>query len=198
GGQSLSPLYSDLTVKAQQLQTIQTLQGANASVIKTAETAPQVSPQPRRNAFIGLGLGIILGIVLAFIVEALDTRIRSTDAFARPGRHVLLVDLDLRRPTIDKFFDLRGMPGVVDVLDGDVSLDDVIAEHPTEDSPDIRGSLHVLPAGRVSSEAGELLLTRGLNNLLDQLAKQADIVLIDSPPMLHVGDAPGPPARVDA
>jgi len=252
-GQFRSPLYSDLTVKAQQMQTIQTLQGANASVIKRAETAPQVAPQPRRNAFIGLGLGIILGIVLAFIVEALDTRIRSTDAivrqlnlpllaripsppgrlanhdriamleerhgphaeafrvlrtnleffnldlqartilvtspmsnegksttaanlavaFARAGRHVLLVDLDLRRPTIDRFFDLRGMPGVVDVLDGDVSLDDVIAEYPTEDSPDIRGSLHVLPAGRVSSEAGELLLTRGLNSLLDQLAKQA-------------------------
>ena len=277
-GQLRSPLYSDLTVKAQQLQTIQTLQGANASVIKRADTAPQVAPQPRRNAFIGLGLGIILGIVLAFMVEALDTRVRSTDAivrqlnlpllaripspparlanhdriamleerhgphaeafrvlrtnleffnldlqartilvtspmsnegksttaanlavaFARAGRHVLLVDLDLRRPTIDKFFDLRGMPGVVDVLDGDVSLDDVIAEYPTEDSPDIRGSLHVLPAGRVSREAGELLLTRGLNNLLDQLAKQADIVLIDSPPMLNVGDALGLSARVDA
>jgi non-specific protein-tyrosine kinase len=90
------------------------------------------------------------------------------------------------------------MPGVVDVLDGDVSLDDVIAEHPTEDGPDFRGSLHVLPAGRVSNEAGELLLTRGLNNLLDQLAKQADIVLIDSPPMLNVGDALGLSARVDA
>src|SRR5207248_5507750 len=82
-GQLRSPLYSDLTVKAQQLQTIQTLQGANASVIKRADTAPQVAPQPRRNAFIGLGLGIILGIVLAFMVEALDTRVRSTDAIVR-------------------------------------------------------------------------------------------------------------------
>ncbi|MDX6474646.1 MAG: tyrosine-protein kinase [Gaiellaceae bacterium] len=277
-GQLRSPLYSSLTVKAQQLQTIQTLQGANASVIKDAETAPQISPQPRRNAFIGLGLGIILGIVLAFIVEALDTRIRSTDAivrqlnlpllaripsppgrlsqndriamleerqgahaesfrvlrtnleffnldlqartilvtspmsnegksttaanlavaFARAGRHVLLVDLDLRRPTLDKFFDLRGMPGVVDVLEGDVSLDDAIVEQATDDSHDVRGSLHVLPAGRVSSEAGELLLTRGMNSLLDQLAKQADVVLIDSPPMLNVGDALGLSARVDA
>jgi receptor protein-tyrosine kinase len=277
-GQLRSQLYSDLTVKAQQLQTIQTLQGANASVIKNAETAPQISPRPRRNAFIGLGLGILLGIVLAFIVEALDTRIRSTDAivrqlnlpllaripspparlaqhdriamleerhgphaesfrvlrtnmeffnldlqartilvtspmsnegksttaanlavaFARAGRNVLLVDLDLRRPTLDKFFDLRGLPGVVDVLDGDVSLDDAIMEPSTADSHEIRGSLHVLPAGRVSSEAGELLLTRGLNTLLDQLAKQADIVLIDSPPMLNVGDALGLSAQVDA
>jgi len=278
-GQTRSPLFGSLTVKAQQLQTIQTLQGANASVVKNAEVAPQVSPRPRRNAVIGLGLGLILGIVLAFIVEALDTRIRSTDAivrqlnlpllaripsppgrlahndriamleerhgphaeafrvlrtnleffnldlqartilvtspmsnegksttasnlavaFARAGRHVLLVDLDLRRPTLDKFFDLRGLPGVVDVLDGDVSLDDVlVAEQSTEDSPDVRGSLHVLPAGRVSSEAGELLLTRGLNSLLDRLAKQADIVLIDSPPMLNVGDALGLSARVDA
>ena len=277
-GQIQSPLYSKISASAQQLQTIQTLQGANASVIKTAETAPQISPRPRRNAFIGLGLGIILGIVLAFVVEALDTRIRSTDAilrqlnlpllaripsppsrlaqnnriamleerhgphaesfrvlrtnleffnldlqartilvtspmsnegksttaanlavaFARAGRHVLLVDLDLRRPTLDRFFDLRGLPGVVDVLDGDVSLDEVIAEQPTHDSHDGRGSLHVLPAGRVSSEAGELLLTRGLNSLLDRLAKQADIVLIDSPPMLNVGDALGLSARVDA
>jgi polysaccharide biosynthesis transport protein len=278
-GQYKSPLFRNLSENAQQLQTIQTLQGANASVIKEAETAPQVAPRPRRNAFIGLGLGIILGLVLAFIVEALDTRIRSTDAivrqlnlpllaripsppgrlahhhriamleerhgphaeafrvlrtnleffnldlqartilvtspmsnegksttaanlavaFARAGRHVLLVDLDLRRPTLDKFFDLRGLPGVVDVLDGDVSIDDVlIAEQSTENSPDVRGSLHVLPAGRVSSEAGELLLTRGLNSLLDRLAKQADIVLIDSPPMLNVGDALGLSARVDA
>jgi capsular exopolysaccharide synthesis family protein len=277
-GQTGSPLFSKLASSAQQLQTIQTLQGSNASVIKRAETAPQVSPRPRRNAFIGLGLGIILGIVLAFIVEALDTRIRSTDAivrqlnlpllaripsppgrlaqhnriamleerhgphaeafrvlrtnmeffnldlqartilvtspmsnegksttaanlavaFARAGRHVLLVDLDLRRPTLDKFFDLRGLPGVVDVLDGDVSLDEVIAEQAADEGSDIRGSLHVLPAGRVSSDAGELLLTRGLNSLLDRLAKQADIVLIDSPPMLNVGDALGLSARVDA
>jgi Mrp family chromosome partitioning ATPase len=111
---------------------------------------------------------------------------------------VLLVDLDLRRPTLDKFFDLRGMPGVVDVLEGDVALDDAIVEQSTDDSHDVRGSLHVLPAGRVSSEAGELLLTRGMNNLLDQLAKQADVVLIDSPPMLNVGDALGLSARVDA
>jgi capsular exopolysaccharide synthesis family protein len=119
-------------------------------------------------------------------------------AFARAGRNVLLVDLDLRRPTLDKFFDLRGLPGVVDVLDGDVSLDDVIAEQATDDGSEIRGSLHVLPAGRVTSDAGELLLTRGLDSLLDRLGKQADVVLIDSPPMLNVGDALGLSARVDA
>ena len=47
-GQIQSPLYSKISASAQQLQTIQTLQGANASVVKLAETAPQVSPRPRR------------------------------------------------------------------------------------------------------------------------------------------------------
>lgn len=81
GGGS-SSLYAALADKDELLRTMEALQTSNASVIQEANSAWQVEPKPARNAILGLALGLILGIGLAFLREALDTRVRSADEIA--------------------------------------------------------------------------------------------------------------------
>jgi Mrp family chromosome partitioning ATPase len=58
--------------------------------------------------------------------------------------------------------------------------------------------LQILPAGPAPPDAGEFVGTKALADILEQLAERADLVLIDAPPLLHVGDAMTLSARVDA
>jgi succinoglycan biosynthesis transport protein ExoP len=74
-----SSLYASLASKDELLKTMEALQTSNASVIKPATYAWKVAPTPYRNGLLGLALGIVLGLGLAFLREALDTRIRSAD-----------------------------------------------------------------------------------------------------------------------
>jgi capsular exopolysaccharide synthesis family protein len=82
--QSQSPtLRRDLENKEQQLQTLQTLSSSNATIVRESPRGAQVQPRPTRNTVLGLFLGIALGIGLAFLWEALDTRLRSADEISR-------------------------------------------------------------------------------------------------------------------
>jgi Mrp family chromosome partitioning ATPase/capsular polysaccharide biosynthesis protein len=141
-------------------------------------------------------------------------------ALARSGRHVVLVDLDLRRPYLNRFFQLEG-PGITQVALGQVPLDDAIETIAiTEPSPGrpytkphlngngtgngngvvrhATGLLEVLPSGPIPPDPGEFVDTRALSEILEQLRERADVVLIDAPPMLHVGDAITLSSKVDA
>ena len=68
---------AQLNVKVNQLQTLLALQTSSAVVVREAVGALKIRPTPRKFAFIGLGLGLLLGIGLAFLREAFDTRLRS-------------------------------------------------------------------------------------------------------------------------
>ncbi len=67
-------------------------------------------------------------------------------AFARTGKRVALVDLDLRRPSLARFFDLNGRPGLTDVALGHVDLDEALAtvrsSRADDDDPETNGGLH--------------------------------------------------------
>jgi receptor protein-tyrosine kinase len=70
-------LYSNLSEKEQQLRTMELLQGSKTLLVRSAGAAGQIQPQPVRNGILGGVLGLFLGIGLAFLFDALNTRVRT-------------------------------------------------------------------------------------------------------------------------
>src|SRR5207248_5402412 len=108
------------------------------------------------------------------ITSAVEAEGKSTTvsnlavAVARTGRRVLLVDLDLRRPTIDQFFRLGTGPGLTNVVLGDAALEDAIVRVAVPESElvtrvsgnghsPVGGFLDVLASGPVPPNAGEFV-----------------------------------------
>ncbi|MDQ3679029.1 MAG: AAA family ATPase [Actinomycetota bacterium] len=147
------------------------------------------------------------------VTSALEGEGKSTTvanlavALAAAGSRVVVVDADTRRPTLDRFFRIPRSPGVNDIaLTGTApaqALVKVLAPQPqtrrvttTEGSTvaATHASLEVLPAGR----SGHGVDVDTLAEMLHALRGGADIILVDAPPMLQVGDAAALSARVDA
>ena len=290
-GDTESDLYKNLVEKEDQLKTMEAVGTSKASVLGATSDAKQVQPRPVRNGLLGLALGLLAGVAFAFLLEALDTRVRSTDeigaalglpllaripepprrvhrkdrlvmieepkgvhaesfrilrtnldfmslereartimvtsavaqegktttvanlgvALARAGRRVIVADLDLRRPSLARFFELEGRSGLTDVAMGHVALEDALAtvaltqpEREAEPATGVNGHgritgvLNVLPSGPIPPDPGEFVGTKAVMDVIDQLHLRADVVLIDTPPMLQVGDAMALSPQVDA
>jgi len=324
-GETKSELYIGLVTNAQRLRQIELLQGKHR-LVRSASRGTQVQPRPLRNGILGFVLGLGLGTMLAFLREALDTRVRTAGeiserlglpllarlpepptrfhdehrlvmleepvglqaeafrvlrtnlefanlergarvimvtsaleaegktttvanlavALARAGKRVIAVDLDLRRPMLDKLFRVdRQRPGLTQVALGLTELDGALVPIPISDpgstSPsresrfkrssegkngdpqiagnawglstndagwdtelpewsngsDVRGVLELLPAGPLPPDVGEFVGSRSLSTILEQLRERADIVLVDSPPLLRVGDTITLSGKVD-
>lgn len=101
---------------------------------------------------------------------------------AQNGDPVILVDADLRRPTVAKTFGLPTGAGLTDVLTGAAELEDVLQEATGD------GTLQILAAGRVPPNPSELLGSQAMRTALADLAGRG-LVLIDAPPLLPVTDA---------
>src|SRR3546814_4287858 len=104
------------------------------------------------------------------------------------GPRVVLVDPDLPRPDAHHRVGADNVPGVVDVLLDRRPLEECLQffEPPT-DSPTAKG-LYFLPAGEGAQDPTELLGSPRAGRMLDALAREADIVLLDTPPVLPVAD----------
>ena len=306
-------VYADLLRAERQLATTAAVGPTNALVVREADHAKQVEPRPKRALLLGLGLGVVLAIGLAFGLEGLDTRVRNDSeiwqelglpllarlpsahrrerhetgrgrvdrrsrsrladrasppvgrgpamvvdpkgpvadafrvlranvdlinvdlgarlimvtsampdgerpivsanlavAFARAGRHVILVDLDLRKPSLARIFGLRAEPGVTDVVLGSALRSRALAEvafgsvatNGTEPSGNgfaaAVGRLEVLVAGHAPPDGSEFVGTHGLAEFLVGLSQQADLVVLDAPPMLSSGDAIALGAQAEA
>lgn len=294
-----SALYAGLVDRQQTLVTMQALQTSNAQVVQRANGTTLTQPKTVRNAVLGVVLGLVLGLGLAFLWEALDTRVRSAQeigerlgglpllarlpepgkrlreadrlvmlsdpgaaageafrllrtniafvtmgrdvrtvmvtsaveqegksttianlavALARGGTRVALVDLDLRRPILARFFDLFG-PGLTEVALGRATLDEALEKVAITTPRDgakgggapangnggsngtgraFEGVLEVLPAGPLPPDPGEFVGSPRLADILAELRERFDVVLIDAPPMLHVSDAQTLSTRVDS
>jgi capsular exopolysaccharide synthesis family protein len=109
---------------------------------------------------------------------------------AASGERVVVVDGDLRRPTVAKSFNLLPGVGLTDVLVGRAEIEDVL--QPWGDT----GRLQIMGAGAIPPNPSELLGSKAMQTLLNELAKDA-IVLIDAPPLIPVTDAAILTARTD-
>lgn len=110
-------------------------------------------------------------------------------SFAARGKRVVVVDLDLRKPTIHALLGVRNQVGVTDILRGRRELGDSLqyVELPAGEGLSERG-LFVVAGGPPVDEPAEMLSNPKAKRMLESLAAQADIVLIDSPPVLAVAD----------
>ncbi|MFC4147602.1 polysaccharide biosynthesis tyrosine autokinase [Micromonospora mangrovi] len=102
-------------------------------------------------------------------------------ALAEAGWRVLLIDADLRRPKVAEYLGLDGGVGLTDVLVGDVQVGDVVQRWGDK-------SLLVLPSGAAPPNPSELLGSKAMADLLLALRESADIVIIDTAPLLAVTD----------
>ena len=295
-GRTETTEYLSLQDKVQELRTLQALQASNSFLVQPARGAAQVQPRPFRAGVLGFLVGLVLGLGLAFLREALDTRVRTAEevsealdmtllarlptppkrlaskdslvmleaprskeaeafrmlrtnleftnlehgarvimvtsalesegksttasnlalALARSGRHVALADLDLRRPYLDRFFDLNGRPGLTQVALGHVGLEEALTTiaitDPSDNSSRVRealgangtngharvsGVLEVLPSGPIPPDAGEFVGTNAVSAIIQSLRDRADFVIVDAPPLLNVGDAMALSPKVD-
>jgi receptor protein-tyrosine kinase len=270
-GNGASQLSRRLSATAGDLEELQTVQavGSSATVVGSAGSASLVQPRTKRNVVLGVIVGLALGIAIAFIREALDTRVRSADelrarlgtsllglipgpsrrlarsgelamlsdpasssaeafrmvgnrleifqleypvgsilitspredehksttaanlavALAQSGRHVILVDLDLRNPSIDRLFGLHdiGFTGVATgfKLTNALNVVEVNTGRPNAGA----GMLEIVSAGERPPDPGEFLLSRAAAETLAALDRRCEVLLINTPPVLAAGDA---------
>lgn len=111
-----------------------------------------------------------------------STAINLALAAAEKGMSVLLVDADLRRPTLGNVLHLEYAAGLTSVLIGRASLEDVVQEW------GIPG-LHVLTSGEIPPNPSQLLDSGTMHDLVRDVAKQYDLVIFDSAPVLPVVDS---------
>jgi succinoglycan biosynthesis transport protein ExoP len=285
--------YQSLIGRQQQLQTTKTLQTSKALLVRPAAGAGLIASQTRRTVMLALGLGLILGLGLAFIVETLDTRVRAEDelvgrlglpllgaippparhlrrqgqlamldepnspaaepyrmlraslemarptdcrllmvtsaveaegksttaanlavAMARAGQHVILVDLDLYRPGLERWFRLPPTPGLTDVAIAKVPLEQAVRQvslrseprlaalmnqgsafpaqnghaRPSQNGHGRAGRLELLTRGSAPENPGEFIATQEFEVALERLLHRADVVIVDGPPLLLSGD----------
>ena len=103
--------------------------------------------------------------------------------FALNGAKVLLIDSDLRRPSVHLRFRIPNKVGLTSVLAGKASLEQAIVSIPSVPS------LRVMPAGPIAPGPSELLGSSQMQQMVEGLRSQYDFILIDTPPVLTVTDA---------
>jgi Mrp family chromosome partitioning ATPase/capsular polysaccharide biosynthesis protein len=277
-----SSLYSSLLKTQQDLKTLAALQTSNAILVKRASSAVQVRPRPVRTAALSLVLGLLLGCGVAFLANALDTRVteeeiaeyygapligrlpkppaavRRADTlvmldapfsagaeayrliqtnldfvrvthpasaimvtsaldsegksplaanlaflYARSGKRVALVDLDLRRPAVAKLLALPNLTGLTDIALGTETLSSTLRAVPTDPAAWRGGAwakqphqaaksdgdaLYVLTAGKVPPNPSEIVASAMVVKIIAKLREITDLIIVDAPPLLAVAD----------
>ena len=110
-------------------------------------------------------------------------------AFAQDEKKVILIDCDLRKPSIHKKFRISNNRGLSDVIIDRDKLNKCIQKR-TE-------YLDILTAGKIPPNPSEMLGSKAMSSLLDELSNIYDVIILDSPPVLAVTDAQILSTKVD-
>lgn len=97
---------------------------------------------------------------------------------------VILVDSDLRKPTIHKIFQQDNKTGLTNILVEDKKINEVMRK-----VADVDPNLYFIPSGPIPPNPSELLGSNKMKELLKELQEQADFIIFDSPPVIAVTDA---------
>src|SRR5271170_4086195 len=120
------------------------------------------------------------------------TSINCAVVLAQKGIRVLLIDADLRRPSIQKTLGMGPHSGLSNVLTGSATLEQAITRST------ILPNLNILPAGTPPPNPAELLASTNMRDMLEELRAQYDHIVVDTPPTLSVTDAVVLSPRADA
>ena len=102
--------------------------------------------------------------------------------FSQQGKRTLLVDADMRKPTVHYTFNLNNTIGLTNVLTRKMELMEAV--NITDDK-----NLFVLPSGPIPPNPAELLGSKRMKDTMEDIQKEFDIVIMDTPPVLAVTDA---------
>lgn len=119
------------------------------------------------------------------------TAVNLALSIAQNGAKVLLIDADMRKPTIHRYFNLESRQGLSNILSGIDERSECIF-----DVPSTQG-FSVIPSGIIPPTPSELLGSNAMKRLLDALSSAYDYIVIDSPPIGIVTDALALSAEVD-
>lgn len=150
------------------------------------------SPGPRAEAFRKLRTNLEFADVdrrhkVVLVTSAMPDEGKSLTAcnlalsIAEADRRVILVDADLRRPSVARYLGLPNGIGLTSVLLGGVTLPEATQRR--------AGTLSVLASGPIPPNPATLLSSQRLRTVLDELRGAYDVVIVDSPPALPVADA---------
>ncbi|MCV2522631.1 MULTISPECIES: CpsD/CapB family tyrosine-protein kinase [Bacillus] len=101
--------------------------------------------------------------------------------FAQQEKKVLLVDADLRKPTIHETYQLENVQGLTNVLVGNASLGETVQKT-------LIDNLYVLTSGPTPPNPAELLSSKAMGELIQEMYSRYSLVIFDSPPLLAVTD----------
>lgn len=110
------------------------------------------------------------------------TSVALARSAAMNGERVLLIDCDVRQPSLGRVFRCEGAPGVTDLLLGQAVLERIIRR-------DHLSSLDYIPAGAAEIHSLGLFMSEAMAGLLDRVRRDYDLIVLDAPPALAMADA---------
>ena len=103
-------------------------------------------------------------------------------SFAKIDKKVLLIDADLRNPSISKMFDTSNTQGIMDILLGKRNIQDCVKKTKQE-------NLYILTGGTIPPNPAEVLSSKKMSEFIESIRDEYDYIFIDSPPVGVVSDA---------
>ena len=109
--------------------------------------------------------------------------------FAQGDKKVILVDCDLRKPSIHKKFKISNIVGLSDVIIGKESLENAVHRY--------NNNMTVLTSGKIPPNPSEMLSSKAMSKLIEHLKEEYDYVILDTPPVQAVTDSQILSTKVD-
>ncbi|NOW02645.1 CpsD/CapB family tyrosine-protein kinase [Clostridium beijerinckii] len=110
-------------------------------------------------------------------------------SFAQIDKKVVIIDCDLRKPSIHKNFKISNLAGLSEVITGQVALEEAVQKY--------SDNLYILPSGKIPPNPSEMLSSSAMAELIEKVRDKYNIAILDSAPLEAVADAQILSAKVD-